>query len=582
MPQSCSSLAVENQVPPKLDRAPRTTSSQASFDLVTQWLKSCLLGHGSCSNASSSPLPDRVIDVGQSSSSQEPFLFISGNNATKAQYLTLSHCWGGADIPKLLKSNLIAWQSAISFDILPLTFKHAIVVTRTLGYRYLWIDSLCIIQDSADDWQVQSAQMQRVYSGSVLTIGAAWGLDSAAGCFVQRNPLVTYPLTFSKDSNSVFSIGPFSPNTPDRSLSQLSSENLFSRAWVFQERILSPRILYYGHTGLHWECRESVANEIWPYGRPRHIANPVSQLGLQQLLGDTTSDSELKEMITLLRPRSHSSNPMLDSSFLRPFYRTWLGLLIPYSKLRLTFSADKLPAISGVVSFIASRTDMTSVFGHWEELLPLDLLWSNAEYKGTSKDPSEPSWSWPSLHGTNWGINFRPIEAYLADVKLELIASKLDSETRSSHDSGQVEKRRTLFIRGPTFEDTIYSNVPLGLGIPNEPRAPRFSSDPGWVIRQPFRRSQTPVKIELDIPVGEPIKVAKLCVAGWVQEQTPVREARRVWAGLVLLRENVEQSETDVYTRIGYWEQSDFVDADGVHARKMRWGNGDVKIIHLV
>ncbi|TVY55546.1 hypothetical protein LCER1_G002742 [Lachnellula cervina] len=69
---------------------------------------------------------------------------------------------------------------------LPPSFRDAVIVTRELGIRYLWIDSLCIVQDDLDDWRKESAQMDRIYGMSFLTIIAAGASHSQGGCFVPR------------------------------------------------------------------------------------------------------------------------------------------------------------------------------------------------------------------------------------------------------------------------------------------------------------------------------------------------------------------------------------------------------------
>ena len=134
---------------------------------------------------------------------------------------------------------------------LPLTFQHAISITRKLGYQYLWIDSLCIIQDSNKDWHVESLDMKRVYQMSALTIGAARGADSYAGCFVERQPLAHFPCRIAQLSTG-FLMTPFDREMPGKSPPHaLTGAALFDRSWVLQERMLSPRTLYYGPKGLH-------------------------------------------------------------------------------------------------------------------------------------------------------------------------------------------------------------------------------------------------------------------------------------------------------------------------------------------
>jgi Heterokaryon incompatibility protein (HET) len=119
-------------------------------------------------------LPTRVIDVGLPEASTEPRLIIS--NGRDGAYITLSHCWGVPDPskPPLLTTaaNLSAMIKEIPLESMPLNYRDAVVTTRKLSFRYLWIDSLCIIQDSVEDWEAESAKMGEVYQNAQLTIAA--------------------------------------------------------------------------------------------------------------------------------------------------------------------------------------------------------------------------------------------------------------------------------------------------------------------------------------------------------------------------------------------------------------------------
>jgi hypothetical protein len=101
-------------------------------------------------------LPSRVIDVGDSSGVQEPYLLADTVAIPPTAYVALSHCWGGIIPVRTLRANLAAHQRALSLASLPRTFRDAVTLTRRLNFRYLWIDSLCIIQDDSDDWARES------------------------------------------------------------------------------------------------------------------------------------------------------------------------------------------------------------------------------------------------------------------------------------------------------------------------------------------------------------------------------------------------------------------------------------------
>jgi hypothetical protein len=146
------------------------------------------------------------------------------------------------------------------------THLDSIKITRGLGYRYIWIDSLCIIQDSPEDWRNQSTQMAAIYGDSTCNI-VAKGPSSHSGCFVRRNPLMRRPCQLRQFGDQDQSHGiyahPYSTATYNSYPMDYYSTNapLLQRAWVQQERLLSPRILYFGDPDIHWECCTIQASE---------------------------------------------------------------------------------------------------------------------------------------------------------------------------------------------------------------------------------------------------------------------------------------------------------------------------------
>ena len=149
--------------------------------MPSAWLEECLETHKICSasTADDPPLPHRVIDVGSINGVAEPHLLETSGQV--GNYLILSHCWGGGCPIMTTSKNIQSHLIQLKLLDLPRTFRDAIQVTRKLGCRYLWIDSLCIIQDNQKDWEVEAALMQQYYRQSLLTIAAADANNSEAG-----------------------------------------------------------------------------------------------------------------------------------------------------------------------------------------------------------------------------------------------------------------------------------------------------------------------------------------------------------------------------------------------------------------
>jgi hypothetical protein len=182
------------------------------------------------------------------------------HDSCTASYACLSHCWGsGADILKTLNGNLLSHQKeGIKVASLPRTFKEAVTVCQRLNIVYLWIDSLCIIQDSDSDWRVQAASMAGIYANAYLTIAAASARDPSQGLFRMTDwacigqPLPGYAVVYIRRK----SVQPNIHN--DRAWP------LLHRGWLFQEMSLSPRILYFSEGEVAWQCQTSRRRECRP------------------------------------------------------------------------------------------------------------------------------------------------------------------------------------------------------------------------------------------------------------------------------------------------------------------------------
>jgi hypothetical protein len=193
------------------------TSSDEAWDKVRIWMQKCSCDHVICKTWTGTDhnwYPTRLLHVGQGDDSQSPpniRLILTAEDIPDGPYVTLSHCWGNAHIVQLLKSNMKEFKSSIPLERLPKTFKDAVTVARRLGISYIWIDSLCIMQDKDDlvDWLREAALMHKVYSHSYCNISAAAAVNSSQGLFFQRDPQVLQSTTvnlctrgLSKTSNN--------------------------------------------------------------------------------------------------------------------------------------------------------------------------------------------------------------------------------------------------------------------------------------------------------------------------------------------------------------------------------------------
>lgn len=225
--------------------------------LLRQWLKHCNQNHN-CSS-SNSCLPTRVIDVGSGGTpSTTPIrLYSRSSSEEQGRYVALSHRWlsdpeGLRRHSHLLGDTYLAMHKNIDFDGLPKTFQDAITVTRELKIQYIWIDSLCIIQDDVDDWNREASRMEDVFSSAYLTIAATSATD---GFIRPRRPREL--VTVQDEREGRYYVCEFIDNLQG----DIEEGPLNQRGWVLQERALSHRTLHFTSNQVYWECGHGIRTE---------------------------------------------------------------------------------------------------------------------------------------------------------------------------------------------------------------------------------------------------------------------------------------------------------------------------------
>jgi len=153
------------------------TASDENFELISRWLRDCEEKHACAIFEATQPTwsPTRLVDVGGT----VPRLVVTNSMSLKVPYLAISHCWGGHQVISTRIPVIEQFKIGIPEEYCPATFKDAFHITRRLGHRHIWIDSLCIIQDSPEDWHVESGSMSDIYGHSTLNLIAAHALEMA-------------------------------------------------------------------------------------------------------------------------------------------------------------------------------------------------------------------------------------------------------------------------------------------------------------------------------------------------------------------------------------------------------------------
>ncbi|KAL8695077.1 MAG: hypothetical protein Q9218_000355 [Villophora microphyllina] len=359
--------------------------SSENLSLVLEWLDDCEANHIKCNHERLPRLPTRVIDVQPTQGSDGARLVVS--RRVPGNYIVLSHCWGErastilGEEGQLLEGNLERLQRDIDTELLPQNFRDAISTARKLGVRYLWIDALCIIQDSQSDWARESARMDEIYEGAYLTLAATSAAMSTTGFLQPRN----FPVAVRSFRDSI------DPTIDSRYYltykhsvldpwAFIEKETVWStRGWTFQERLLSRRILHILPEEIVWECR--TLDQTQSLEAPRSL----DDRGYWILTKDEDPHG-------IGMPGHYAK------------YGRWYWIVRNYSPRRFTYDTDKLPALSGLARLFKRLyvPEDQYIAGLWRSDLLHGLLWMAHDDTLTSRPSGycAPSWSWASIQGT--------------------------------------------------------------------------------------------------------------------------------------------------------------------------------------
>lgn len=358
------------------------TSSEASMLSAIAWIQNCDRTHR-CRKIGPTLLPKRIVGL----DNERIFLHVSGNEV--GDYACLSHCWGQVSILRTTTENIAALRSEIPWQSLPKTFQNAVTFIRGLGLKWLWIDSLCIVQDDDLDWQQQSAEMASIYRNSYITIAATRASDSEDGLFTYDSDHVYHAkqtlVTLQSRNGTKYPVFARVPLQHDR-----RKFPLLKRAWVYQERLLSPRVLHFAGYELIFECKDLADCEC----------------GAISIFDDV-----------FRRPlvESKAVDPLPKGTCVN-FY--WPKIVVEYSHLDLTYPNDIFPALSGLVKHLCSTASDQYVAGLWRNSLLLDLLWFRVRGGRRHTPWRAPSWSWASseTHSGQSDLKFISMKEPLAEV----------------------------------------------------------------------------------------------------------------------------------------------------------------------
>ena len=339
-------------------------------------------------------------------------------------YAVLSHRWGPSTAAcRTTKENALRrYGEGIKVSDLCQTFQDAIVVALEMGMPYIWIDSLCIIQDDEDDWKAQSAYMDDIYTNSLLAIAAHSYPDRSDGGsgFLES--------AFASEGADPVPLGSIpSPTTPTTTLYarhdrmfevSIYNSPLSPRGWVMQERLLSPRIVHFFPSQLYYESRQFGI--VRAEDRTPALRDP----------------DQLREAV-FRRENMPGSTPM-----------DWFRVVERYSACALTQPRDKLVAVAGIAKHFHKRSGVTYLAGLWEDRAAKGLLWVARGPRLKRVAGRAPSWSWASVDGAvRYPVLLlqRPFRVLPC---LQLVSVRRSSVEEPKHIIGQEDNVKALHVGG--------------------------------------------------------------------------------------------------------------------------------------
>ncbi|RYP07532.1 hypothetical protein DL765_009130 [Monosporascus sp. GIB2] len=382
---------------------PKRLDTDTAAGFVKQMVAHCSDCHAGCSDRGAKPLPKRVLKI-RANGETPAIQLVEPPAGQLGRYATLSHCWGPTQPVKTLNSNLKHMRTSIPFESLPIVFRQAIQVAISLSLEYIWIDSLCIVQDDTDDWEVEASKMCDYYENGFLNIATAASPGHDVPFLGETDPS-WWPVSFELQGmfGEKYRIwATRAVEDPD----VLAAGQLFTRAWAWQESTLASSTLYFTKFGLIWDTAiaEFHAKDKEAHGSEQGDNLPTFQGQMQNLAAEIKSGGRLasdpylvNKLVAAIAYGANSLPPGMPhwkglqdmarsrgvpTGDISAVWDLWQKLVEAYPARSITYETDRLPALSGVASRVHRQLGFRYLAGLWEEGLPANLCWERKPKHG--------------------------------------------------------------------------------------------------------------------------------------------------------------------------------------------------------
>jgi hypothetical protein len=404
-------------------------------------IKNCMSSHSRCRQSKSPSLPKRVLDISgddfKTVRLYEPEFNRQEHRYENGEYIALSHVWGtGNGLPKTTKETLQSHKEGIAWTTLPKAIQEAVVLTRALGFRWLWVDALCLVQDDLASKLDESTEMGEIYGNAFLTIAATSALDSSsqplfapiAPSFKIQTPdnRGSFSKVYVREQPSHYSFkAPFDEGAHmnDWELPFNTSEEanvntpLLKRAWAFVERLLSVRVLHFTKSEMILECRDGYQCECGRIDDATFDSRTTDSIKQEfaRLVAETNRRGSFDGSISNTMDRVDSITSQFESTTLtdgaqeishrrEEALQLWSYIITEFTARSMTYNADRLLAISSIACLLSPALHSAYVAGQWT-FSTMGLLWYPNDSTTCRKSRGYPglnipSWSWASIEGS--------------------------------------------------------------------------------------------------------------------------------------------------------------------------------------